>query len=211
MTNQTGKIQNFIDKDTIEYFLNYWQSLPKEDNGLRYSASTNCEQEWNVKLKEKLQKLIDPYFRVKVTHSLLFSDYHPGGIHSDGYIDYPESSELAYTFLIPLSCNYEQSSTIVFNETSEKSVTFNNATGLGNKGVKSYQQESLPTGKKLGKGFLHQFLPHLTVDSLPFSLNTILFWEIGSAIYWPRKNYHTSAWFPQKNIDRKALVILTNV
>jgi len=211
MINQTGKIQNFIDKNTIEYFLNYWESLPKEDNGLRCSASTNCEQEWNTKLKEKLQRLIDPYFKIKVTHALIFSDYLPGGIHSDGYIDQPESSELAYTFLIPLSCNYEQSATIIFNETSEKAVTYNKATGLGNNGVRAYEQAALSTDKKLGKNFLNYYLPHLKVDNLPFSLNTILHWEVGSAIYWPRKNYHTSAWFSTENINRKALVILTNV
>jgi hypothetical protein len=40
MVKKTGIIKNIIDKNTIDYFLNHYEKLPKKDNGLRWNADT---------------------------------------------------------------------------------------------------------------------------------------------------------------------------
>ena len=148
-------------------------------------------------------------FTGDICHCTIYSDYKPGGIHTDGYIDHPEPKPLGYTILIPLISQYSENATIVFNECSDKAITYNEDTGLGSKGVQHYSQEKLPAGDNISKNFLKTFLPHLSIASLSLTLDSVLYWKPGSALYWPRNRFHTSAWFPEGTI-RKAMVILTN-
>ena len=98
----------------------------------------------------------------------------------------------------------------MFEETSERAITYNGATGLGQKGIVSYQQKELPEAEHtMDKDAQQKWLPHIKTDKLPFRLEEVLRWEIGSAIYWPRINLHASAWFPPET-KRKAIVVLTN-
>ena len=209
MVKKTGIIKNLIDQKMVDYLLNYYEKLPKKDNGLRLNADTLVEQDFNHRFKEKLQNSITDYFNGEICHSTIYSDYAPGGIHSDGYIDKPEEKSLAYTILIPLVSEYKENATIVFNESSEKAITFNEATGLGNKGIRSYEQEKLPKGDFMSESFVKTYLSHLKVDQLPFTVDSVLYWSVGSALYWPRQRFHVSANF-SKNTVRKAIVILTN-
>ena len=207
--NKIGKIKNIIDKDTIEYLLNKYEALPKKDNGLRINADTLVDQDFNKKFNEKVTEILMPYFPGHVNHATIYSDYHPGGIHSDGWIDKPEQNKLAYTFLIPLQSEYEKNATIVFEETSEEAVTYNQATGLGQKGVASYQQTALPDSDHFVDADTQKSrFPHLE-GRLPFKIAEVLTWEVGTALYWPRINLHASAWFPSDSA-RKAMVMLTN-
>lgn len=209
MKNKIGKIENLIDEDTVEYFLNKYETLPKKDNGARINADTMVDQDFNKLFYDKLAKILSPYFSGTINHATVYSDYLPGGIHSDGWIATPEKTKLATTFIIPLVSEYKHNATVVFNETNEEAITYNKATGLGDKGIASYRQENLPdTGNVLGTKIQKQWLPHLD-EGIPFSIAEILRWEVGTAIYWPRINLHASAWFPEQT-DRKALVILTN-
>ena len=98
---------------------------------------------------------------------------------------------------------------MIFNESSEQATTFNEATGLGNKGIRSYDQKDLPIGKSISENFMKTYLPHLSVKSLPFTIDSVLYWNVGSVLYWPRERFHASAYFSQ-NTMRKAMVILTN-
>ena len=208
--NKIGKIKNIIDKDTVEYLLNKFQALPKKDNGLRINADTLVDQDFNRKFNEKITPILSPYFKGRVNHATIYSDYHPGGIHSDGWIDSPEDNRLAYTFLIPLESEYEKNATVVFEETSEEAVTYNEATGLGQKGVASYQQTALPDATNfMDPNTQKKWFPHLGQEKLPFRIAEVLTWEVGTALYWPRINLHASAWFPPES-GRKAMVILTN-
>lgn len=210
MKNKIGKIKNIIDTKTIEYFLNKFETLPRKDNGARINADTMVEQDFNKLFYNKLAKILSPYFTGTITHATVYSDYYPGGIHSDGWIDKPDKTKLATTFIIPLESEYEHNATVVFNETSEEAITYNKATGLGQKGIASYRQEELPdTGYVLDTELQKQWLPHLTEGDIPFSVAEILTWEVGTALYWPRINLHASAWFPTDS-NRKAIVILTN-
>ena len=209
MKNKIGKIKNLIDQDTVEYFLNKYETLPKKDNGARINADTMVDQDFNKLFYDKLAKILSPYFSGTINHATVYSDYLPGGIHSDGWIATPEKTKLATTFIIPLVSEYKKNATVVFNETNEEAITYNKATGLGDKGIASYRQENLPdTGDVLDTKIQKQWLPHLD-ERIPFSIAEILTWEVGTAIYWPRINLHASAWFPEQT-DRKAIVILTN-
>ena len=209
MKNKIGKIKNLIDQDTVEYFLNKYKTLPKKDNGARINADTMVDQDFNKLFYDKLAKILSPHFSGTINHATVYSDYLPGGIHSDGWIATPEKTKLATTFIIPLVSEYKKNATVVFNETNEEAITYNKATGLGDKGIASYRQENLPdTGDMLDTKIQKQWLPHLD-EGIPFSIAEILTWEVGTAIYWPRINLHASAWFPEQT-DRKALVVLTN-
>jgi hypothetical protein len=209
MVKKTGIIKNLINQETVKYFLDYYEKLPKKDNGLRWNADTLVEQDFNHRLKEKLQNIIKGYIDGEICHCTIYSDYAPGGIHSDGYIEAPEKYPLSYTILIPLVSEYKENATVIFNESSERAITFNEATGLGNKGIRSYEQEQLPEGNSLSENFIKTYFPHLSVNQLPFTLDSVLYWDTGSALYWPRERFHASAYFPQNTI-RKAMVILTN-
>ena len=208
--NKIGKIENIIDKDTVGYLLTKFDALPKKDNGLRINADTLVDQDFNKKFNEKITEILMPHFKGHVNHATIYSDYHPGGIHSDGWVDKPEQNKLAYTFLIPLQSEYEKNATIVFEETSEEAVTYNQATGLGQKGVASYQQTALPDADHfIDADTQNKWFPHLNEEKLPFRIAEVLTWEVGTALYWPRINLHASAWFPTDS-NRKAIVILTN-
>ena len=102
MKNKIGKIKNLIDQDTVEYFLNKYETLPKKDNGARINADTMVDQDFNKLFYDKLAKILSPYFTGTINHATVYSDYLPGGIHSDGWIATPERTKLATTFIIPL-------------------------------------------------------------------------------------------------------------
>ena len=87
MVQKTGIIKNIIDKKMVEYLLEYFDKMPKKDNGLRINADTLIEQDFNYRFKQKMQDIIKNYFTGNVCHCTIYSDYAPGGIHSDGYIE----------------------------------------------------------------------------------------------------------------------------
>ena len=210
MKNKIGKIDNFFPQHMIQELLEKFDSLPKKDNGLRINANTFVEQDFSKMFKEKIESFLKPHYSGWITHATIYSDYHPGGIHSDGWIDTPEKGKLGYTFLIPLESEYSENATLIFEETSEKAVTYNGATGLGNRGIMSYQQIDLyESDSTMSKQDQEKWLPHLKADCLPFNLKKVLHWKVGSAIHWPRVNLHASAWFPPES-KRKAMVFLTN-
>ena len=128
----------------ISELLDKYDSLPKKDNGLRINANTFVEQDYSQVFREKIEYALKPHFNGWITHATIYSDYHPGGIHSDGWIKEPEKGTLGYTFLIPLESEYDNNATLEFEETSEKAITYNGATGLGQKGILSYEQQELP-------------------------------------------------------------------
>lgn len=209
MKNKVGILKNLIDEQTVEQIIQKYEMLPKKDDGLRFEADTLIGEDYSVKWKEKLQTILAPHHDADISYAGIFSDYAPGGIHSDGWIDSPQS--LGYTFLIPLKFNYTNNATVVFEETSEKAVTFNEATGLGNLGILSYDQKPLPKSDKfLDPQFKDKWLSHIPENQLPFTVVDVLPWTVGSAVYFPRKNFHASAYFPTENCVRMGIVILTN-
>lgn len=210
MKNKIGKIHNFFNDKMINELLDKYDSLPKQDNGLRINANTFVEQDFSELFRKKIESFLKPHYNGWITHATIYSDNHPGGIHSDGWIDRPEQGTMGYTFLIPLESEYKDNATLVFEETSEKAITYNGATGLGQKGILSYEQQDLPEAEHtMDQEAQQKWLPHIKADKLPFRLKEVLSWEIGSAIYWPRINLHASAWFPPGS-KRKAIVVLTN-
>ena len=74
-----------------------------------YQTSITPDSLW----KEKLQTILAPHHDADISYAGIFSDYAPGGIHSDGWIDSPQS--LGYTFLIPLKFNYTNNKRRVFS------------------------------------------------------------------------------------------------
>ena len=177
MGKKTGIIKNIIDQSMVNYLLDYYNKLPKADNGLRINADTLIDQDFNNRFKDKMQNIINKDLPGSICHCTIYSDYAPGGIHSDGYIEAKEKYPLANTILIPLVSEFQQNATIIFNESSEKAITFNEDTGLGAKGIRSYEQEKLPEGEGVSTNFLSTYLNHLKVDTLPFTVDSVLYWS----------------------------------
>ena len=63
---KTGIIKNIIDQSFIDYMLEHYERLPKTDNGLRHSADTLIEQDFNQRFKEKVSDVVKEGDIVKV-------------------------------------------------------------------------------------------------------------------------------------------------
>jgi len=212
----TKKITNFISTELIEWLLWYWTQLPnKIDTGQRYRAFLHHTQPWANQLKLQLESLIEPHEQnFELVTALLADDYAPGGIHSDGWIDcYPESGPISNTYLIPLHFEGAQS-TVIFNETSERAISFNKHTGMGDAGLVTYPQADpnkiLDTSKLLiDTEFHNKYLEHIPLETMAgLTINSVLDWSMGSAVAWPRKNFHCSGSF-LSNKNRKSLILMT--
>lgn len=208
-------IKNFIDDDFIKWLDWFWHQLPNHtDTGQRHRALLNHQLEWNAPFHKKLRSLIEPYENnFEVVTAMLSKDYAPGGVHSDGWLsDFPEQ-QIANTYLIPLditSDNY----TLIFCEGSDEAVTFNSSMGLGSKGIVNYKQidtaEMLNNQINISKDVYNRYLNHLPYEKLAgLTIDSVLPWEIGSAITWPRRNFHCSANYDQTT-TRFSLILMTS-
>ena len=206
MLKKTGIIKDLIDQNFIDYIINHYDKLPTIDNNLTNNKDTLVEKEFNDQFKEQLSSKLTIFNEtLDICHYAIYSDSKAVSIRSDGYVDVPESS---YTILIPLISEYSKNSTIIFNESSDNAITYNQTTEFRNKAVRTYSKATLPAVNSVTKNFLDNYLPHLSVTSLPFTWDwdCILRWKPGTALYWPRNRFYTSAWFPV-NTKRKAIVL----
>jgi hypothetical protein len=212
----TEKLTNFISEDLIQWLLWYWTQLPnKIDTGQRYRSFLHHTQPWAGQLKIQLESLIAPYEQnFELITALIADDYAPGGVHSDGWIEcYQEPGPVSKTYLIPLQFEGEQS-TVIFNETSDRAISFNKYTGMGDAGLVTYSQvdpsEVLDTSKLLIDKELHnKYLEHIPLETLAgLTVNSVLDWTLGSAVSWPRKNFHCSGSFLPNN-NRISLILMT--
>jgi hypothetical protein len=200
MLKKIGVIKNLIDQDFIDYIIEHYNKLPKNTNTL-------IEKDFNNQFKEQLTSKLTIFNEdLTIYHYANYNEFGSGIIRSDGYVDVPESS---YTLLIPLVSEYSNNSTIVFNESSDKTIIYNELTELANKGVRSYDKQTSPIVNAVTKNFLDNYLPHLSITSLPFTCDSVLHWRPGTALYWPRNRLYTSAWFPF-DTNRKAIVLTVN-
>ena len=76
---KTGIIKNIIEKSFIDYMLEHYERLPKTDNGLRHSADTLIEQDFNKRFKEKVSDIVSKNFDGTICHCSIYSDYAPRG------------------------------------------------------------------------------------------------------------------------------------
>jgi hypothetical protein len=215
--NQSSIIlPDFINVDCINWFLWYWTQIPnKTDTGQRYRAFLHHTMPWSSRLKKYLESLIAPYEdNFEIVTALLADDYAAGGIHSDGWIEsFTEIGPLSRTYLVPLFFDGIQS-TVIFNETSERAVSFNRHTDMEDLGLVTYPQEDpgkvLPTTDlSIDTTIYNKYLTHIPYNKLAgLTINSVLNWSVGSAVSWPRKNFHCSGSFlPGKN--RISLILMT--
>jgi len=208
------QIPNFFTQEECEWFLWYDSVLPKElsrNNGLRYQTMCHYAQPFFAHKLEQLQaKLPD---NEVITTVNINSDYGAGGVHSDGYIEHDKNDNIATSYLIPLTHVDEESYyTLIFDQSSDRAVSFNAETGLGNKGVTTYKQttreeyglDNTPFDKTD-----YTYLTHLDYNKLSgFTVDFIHHWTLGTAMTWPRNRFHVSANFSGK-YPRRSVLILT--
>jgi hypothetical protein len=211
-----GKIQNFLSEEEINWFLWYWSILPKKiDTGQRNRSMTY----FNVPFFHRICKKLDQKVKLNSPHEEITTvnindDYLPGGVHSDGYIEYDSNDDISLTYLIPLKTEKDSNySTVIFNEKSKKAVSLNHENGLGNSGLVTYPQiKKLEVTEKendFDKEIYKKYLSHLKYESLAgLTLLEVQHWELGSAMVWPRENLHCSANFAAKS-PRMSLLITT--
>ena len=206
------KIDNFFSKQDCNWFLWYNSVLPKtRDNGLRLMTMTHFAQPFFAR------KLADLHSRLpdneEITTLNINFDYGAGGIHSDGYIEHDKNDDIANSYLVPIVVNpVDIYYTIIFDQTSMQAVTFNGETGLGNKGITTYKQVTRDeyglSDDPFDVSMYEKYLTHLNYDALRgLTVVHVHEWSLGSAMQWPRQNFHVSANF--KNKDTRASVLIT--
>ena len=88
-----GYIENFFTADEVEWLKWYWSVLPnKLDTGQRLRSMAYYDQPFFNKMLQRLNDKILP--NEEITTVNLYSDYSPGGIHSDGYIDFDKNYDV---------------------------------------------------------------------------------------------------------------------
>lgn len=209
-----GYIPNFLSPQEIKWFLWYWQILPtKIDTGQRIRSMVHFNESFCHRIKEMLtQKVKFNHESEEITTVNINQDYLPGGIHSDGYIEFDQDDDISLTYLIPLKGDVTQS-TVVFNEGSKRAVSLNEENGLGSKGLITYPQATRQNLNLPDTPFdvnVHKDkLNHLKYESLNgLTLAGIQDWELGRALVWPREKLHCSSNFNQTK-ERMSLLITT--
>ena len=193
-----GYIEDFFTDDEIEWFNWYWELLPnKLDTGQRLRSMAYFDQPFFRRMLEKLQSKILP--NEEITTVNLNTDYYPGGVHSDGYIDFDKKDKLGHTYLVPIKIDNEFA-TIIFDKTSDRAVTLNAELGLGNSGIISYQQVNRDyfnfADTEFDESIYNQYLTHLDKCVLRgLTVEQIQTWKAGRAMVWPRQHLHCSANF----------------
>lgn len=193
-----GYIDNFFTNDEIDWFNWYWDILPnKLDTGQRHRSMAYFDQPFFSQVLQLLQSKVLP--NEVITTVNLNSDYYPGGIHSDGYIEYDQNDIMGHSYLIPIQVDREYA-TIIFDKTSDKAVTLNSELGLGNSGIVTYSQvereffnlDDMPFDNEV----YEKYLTHLNMKALSgLKIEQIQQWKLGRAMVWPRRNLHCSANF----------------
>lgn len=211
-----GKISNFLTKEEIDWFLWYWDVLPKKiDTGQRYRSMAYFDRPFFHRIYSLLNNRVkqnSPHEEITTVN--INDDYLPGGIHSDGYIDFDSKDDISLTYLIPLKISDSQEyATIIFNEKSKKAVSFNEENGLGNSGLTVYPQEKrknfVSNSQEFDQDIYQRYLDHLKYESLAgLTLAQIQTWKLGTAMVWPRENFHCSANFKSQE-PRLSLLITT--
>jgi len=206
------KIDNFFSEQDCEWFLWYNSVLPEtRDNGLRLQTMTHFAQPFFARKLNYLQSKL-PQNEEITTLNINF-DYGAGGVHSDGYLEHDKTDKIAKSYLIPIITNpIDKYYTVIFEQTSMEAITFNNEVGLGNKGITTYRQvtrdEYNLEDKPFDKDIYEKYLTHLNYQALKgFTVAHIHEWTLGSAMTWPRQNFHVSANFVNK--DTRASVLIT--
>lgn len=206
------KIDNFFTQADCDWFLWYNSILPEtRDNGLRLQTMTHFAQPFFAK------KLLDLHNRLpeneEITTLNINFDYGAGGIHSDGFLEHDKDDDIAYSYLIPIVVNpIDKYFTVIFNQISMEAITFNGEIGLGNKGITTYRQVTREdyglSDEPFDKDVYDKYLTHLNYDSLKgLTVAHIHEWKLGSAMTWPRQNFHVSANFENKDTRASVLIV----
>ena len=206
------QIDDFFTQDECDWFLWYDTLLPEtRDNGLRYQTMCHYAQPFFADKLAELQAKLPS--NEEITTVNINHDYGAGGIHSDGYLDHDKNDLIANSYLIPIKYTGEEPYyTLVFEQCSDRAITFNAETGLGSAGITTYKQT---TREEYGLDDTpfdktdYGYLTHLDYDSLAgFTVDHIHCWSLGTAMTWPRHRFHVSANFTGK-YPRSSVLILT--
>jgi hypothetical protein len=206
------KIDNFFTIQDCNWFLWYNDVLPEtRDNGLRLQTMTHFAQPFFARKLEQLHRLLPD--NEEITTLNINFDYGAGGIHSDGYLEHDKTDNIAHSYLIPIVVNpVDKYYTVVFDQFSMEAITFNGEIGLGNKGITTYRQVTREEYGLSDEPFdidvYKKYLSHLNYDALKgLTVAHIHEWTLGSAMTWPRQNFHVSANFENKNTRASVLIV----
>jgi len=205
-----GYIDDFLTTEQCEWFVWYNSVVPEGiDTGQRTRSMAFYDQPHFARKLSQLQGrvLLDE----AITTVNMNFDYLPGGVHTDGYIDYDRQDRIAHSYLVPI-VNDGFYSTVVFEQTSAAAVTLNNENGLGGAGIVNYPQSDRTamglTDAPFDSSIHTQYLSHLDYDSLRgLTVADIMNWALGCAMVWPRENFHASSNFTET--EGRASILVT--
>jgi hypothetical protein len=207
-------IDNFFNQEAIEWCCWYYNQFTNHRfNKIKHIQETYWNLPFNRWFGNYLKSRIKKFIPEAILHSAYIgNDVKPGGVHTDGWLYEGEMNRSYKTILIPLKFNVK-SSTVIFNESSAKGMTLNKVTGLGTDGIDSMQQCAVIDVEKPFCAYDHQqWLSHLDISGLSgLTIHSVLEWIPGRAMSWNRSRWHGPAAFPEGNVERYHLTIMTHV
>jgi len=163
--------------------------------------------------KKMLNKILNNFEdeeHIKMTFASYTNEKEPFKIHSDYY--HKRSDEPCIAILLPLSVDHGEgdigkSATIVFDQTD---TYFDKDLDPTAKKYLHKWKDTHTTVKENNASSIHtDYLSHCDKDELEYlTVQNIVKWKRGDAIWWDEKYLHSSNNFKANNIDNKQFIII---
>jgi hypothetical protein len=206
-------IDNFFDDEIIDWCLWYFHQFnDRRFNNLKYIQETHWNLPFNKRFGNYVRHQVEQTMPEAKVHSIYIgNDMHPGGVHTDGWLNAAEQDKSYKTILVPLRFNV-LSATAIFNERAKQALTLNQVLGLGSDGIDTMTQTGvIDTLKPFDVKTHATYLKHLDINGLSgLTLHSIQHWKPGRAISWLRERWHGPVYFEGTNVERFHVTIMTH-
>ena len=207
----SGEITNFISDDELQKVKKVMSSLPKNDTGATYFGSIGEGHQlmsWFEKIfLHKIREFFDP--QVKLLFGGYCNEIKPFGIHSDYY--HKRVGEPYMAILVPISVDetlekMHLSKTIIFNQED----TYVDDKSHDQRRNSRKPKDFLTTVLENNSSSMHEEeLSHCDQADLErLTIDKVIPWVYGNAIYWDEKKLHCSNNFHKQGINNKQHIIM---
>lgn len=216
LTEVSGVIKGVFSNEELDRVVELMSKLDSNDpeekaNRFKPIGIGHMLYSWfEKKIFNKIVEKFEDHQKIKMTFGSYTNERMPFGVHSDYY--HKREHEPCIAILIPLSVDHGQgdiskSSTIVFNETD---TYFDSNIGPTAKQYKTAWRDIHNIVKENNASQIHEtHLSHCDKDGLKYlTVQNILEWNRGDAIWWDEKNLHSSNDFIKNNIENKQFIVI---
>lgn len=218
-------IKNFCNDHEISNIINYYDAL---EEATEFSNKRAKRKNMNYHdpdigiMREIIEPKIQKYFPNSFVSAATFTNWlEHVELHTDNWQPGEDrSKKLGYSILVPLKIDpiNVQTSTIIFDQydNEDHTVTFeefpeDQKWNIAKKIEKSSDKILGKSNDKLDIKFYKNFLKHIDYSIIEnFSNPTRYIWNVGDAIVWDRKHFHTSENFNSQLKSKLHMIFLIN-